>query len=104
MSRNEIRLRRTISPGQIARHRNYNKLMARHSRYLTMKRSIIALVYILIIILMILLYMLVRRAEHQKQLQKNGKSVAWIMKRNGNSGCEPIDNYIFKSKQKKVTK
>ena len=102
MSRNEIRLRRTISPGQIARHRNYNKLMARHSRYIKMKRSIIALVYVLIIILMILLYMLVRRAEHQKQLQKNGKNVAWVMKHNADSGCEPVDNYIFK--QKKVAK
>jgi uncharacterized membrane protein len=67
-----------------------------------MKRSIIALVYVLIIILMILLYMLVRRAEHQKQLQKNGKRVAWIMKHNHDSGCEPVDNYIFK--QKKVAK
>jgi hypothetical protein len=76
--------------------------MARHSRYLTMKRSVIALVYVLIIILMILLYMLVRRAEHQKQLQKNGKRVAWIIRHNNNSPCEPIDNYIFK--QKKVAK
>ncbi|MFD0998984.1 hypothetical protein ACFQ21_06675 [Ohtaekwangia kribbensis] len=64
-----------------------------------MKRSIIALVYVLIIILMILLYMLVRRAEHQKQLQKNGKNVAWIMKHNHDSGCESIDNYIFKQKK-----
>lgn len=99
MSRNEIRLRRTISPGQIARHRNYNKLMARHSRYLKMKRSIIALVYVLIIVLMILLYMLVRRAEHHKQLQKNGKSVAWIMNHNHDTSCESIDNYIFKQKK-----
>jgi hypothetical protein len=29
---------------------------------------------------MILLYMLVRRAEHQKQLQKNGKDVALAVK------------------------
>jgi hypothetical protein len=94
MSRNEIRLRRTISPGQIARHRNYNKLMARHSRYIKMKRSIIALVYVLIIVLMILLYMLVRRAEHQKQLQKNGKNVALTLKHNFEVQGEPIDGYI----------
>ncbi len=102
MSRNEIRLRRTISPGQIARHRNYNKLMARHSRYIKMKRSIIALVYVLIIVLMILLYMLVRRAEHQKQLQKNGKNVALTIKHNCEVQGEPIDGYIYK--QKKVAK
>jgi hypothetical protein len=73
MSRNEIRLRRTISPGQIARHRNYKKLMARHSRYIKMKRSVIALVYVLILVLMILLYMLVKRSETQKQM-KNGNA------------------------------
>ncbi|SKC50263.1 hypothetical protein [Ohtaekwangia koreensis] len=47
--------------------------MARHSRYIKMKRSIIALVYVLILVLMILLYMLVKRAETQKQM-KNGNA------------------------------
>jgi len=42
--------------------------MARHSRYLKMKRSIIALVYVLILVLMIMLYMLVRKAEHERKL------------------------------------
>ncbi len=67
MSRNEIRIRnKNISAGQLARHRNYNKLMARHSRYLKMKRSIIVLVYFLVIVLMIMLYLLVKRAEEHK--------------------------------------
>jgi hypothetical protein len=70
MSRNEIRLRKNrISAGDIARHRNYGKLMRRHDRYLKMKRSIIALVYFLIITLMILVYMLTKltkRAEQKK--------------------------------------
>jgi hypothetical protein len=68
MSRNEIRLRKNrISPGDIARHRNYGKLMRRHDRYLKMKRSIIALVYFLVIILMILMYMLTKRAEQKRE-------------------------------------
>ncbi|MBT1711066.1 hypothetical protein KK062_22680 [Fulvivirgaceae bacterium PWU5] len=67
MSRNEIRIRKNrVSPGDIARHRNYGKLMRRHDRYLKMKRSIIALVYFLIITLMILVYMLTKRAEQKK--------------------------------------
>jgi len=42
--------------------------MNRHSRYLKMKRSVIALVYVLILVLMIMLYMLVRRIEYDRKL------------------------------------
>jgi hypothetical protein len=41
--------------------------MRRHDRYLKMKRSIIALVYILVIVLMILVYMITKRAEQKRQ-------------------------------------
>jgi preprotein translocase subunit SecG len=68
MSRNEIRLRKgKMSSGDIARHRNYGKLMRHHRRYLRMKRSILVLVYFLIIVLMIFLYMLTRKSEQKKQ-------------------------------------
>lgn len=82
MSRNEIRLRKhRMSPGDIARHRNYGKLMRRHSRYLKMKRSILVLVYFLILVLMILLYMLVRKAESNKH-NANKKVAATVVHAN----------------------
>lgn len=69
MSSNEIRLRKNrISPEDISRHRNYGKLMSRHTRYLKMKRSIVVLVYFLIIVLMIMLYMLAKKMEPKKTI------------------------------------
>lgn len=74
MGRNEIRLKRQkLSSGRIAKHRNYDELMARHEREKKIKRATYALVYFAIFaILMVLLLavLTIRKLENQKAKEK----------------------------------
>ena len=64
MGRNEIRFRRNLmSAGQIARHRNYAKLMKQHDRDIRMNRLFRAFAYFLIILILIILLIIVIRWE-----------------------------------------
>lgn len=71
MGRNEIRLRRQrMNSGQIARHRNYGKLMAAHERDLKIKRITRIVIYFLLIAFFLILLVMVSRWMGRDQSQQ----------------------------------
>ncbi len=66
MRRNDIRLnRQRLSSGRIAKHRNYDELMATHERDKKIKRIVNLLAYILITIILLLLFFMVKTLENK---------------------------------------
>lgn len=78
MGRSDIRLRRQMSSGRVARHRNYGEIMARHERGIKMRRIILVLVYFLIITIMVLVFVVVKRFE-KKTAEKKTSAIEYKM-------------------------
>lgn len=72
MGRNEIRLRRQKpSSGNLARYRNYAKLMARHERNQRWQRTLRALIYVVIVVVLMILMILFFLVKNLENIQKN---------------------------------
>ena len=59
MERNEIKLRRDLSPGDIHRHRDYTVLMKRHKRSKLFKRTFRLFFYSLIVTFVVLILIMI---------------------------------------------
>ena len=78
MARNEIRLRRgRMQSGNIARHRNYGEILARHDRDQKLKRIFKLFGYFLAAAFLILLLVIIIRWEQRKK-EKQRSTIGFV--------------------------
>ena len=67
MGRNEIKLRRqSMSSRRISKHRNFDKLMARHEKDIRLKWVFQLIMYFVVVVIMLVLFIVVKRLKEKQ--------------------------------------
>lgn len=90
MGRNEIRLRRQrMTSGQIARHRNYQNLLERHSYDQKIRRLGRIMTYLLVAAILIILFVIIVRIEKKANTKSSVNFVPAVVKSSGDFSTLP---------------